>query len=258
MPYKFMLLELGYDEAELDREIMRVQMERYEHCCGKSPVELTTYGVIQEYLTDHWHGLISRLMKPSAPFAAHMANQVKARETLHTLWYRDMTAIQVEEDPEVLGLVADTVLSFKMPGNELVPEYQARALHWMPQLGVDYGRVARELVRNFSHIAGGVRRTGELLIEIAVRRGYAIGPLPPRAAQVVLDRMGSMGYSLLGEAVLDRVGLPIPGGRRIIDDDQHSGGESRGNGGISERVRGTMRRYVGRRIDLRTITGETS
>ena len=258
MPYKLMLLDLGHEEAELDREIGLVQDERYEHCCGKTPVELTTYGVIQEYLTDHWHGLISRLMKPSAPLAAHMANQVKARETLHTLWYRDMTAVLVEEDPETLGLVADTVLGFKMPGNALVPQYQAKARHWMPHLGVDYDLVARELVRNFSHIAGTVRGTGELLIEIAVRRGYTIGPLPPRAAQVALDRMGGMGYGLLGEAILERVGLPLPAGRRASNGHESN---ARGMGvyhALHERARGMTRRYIGRRIDLRTVTGETS
>jgi hypothetical protein len=251
MPFKLMLMSLGHEEHELDAEIAQVQAASYEHCCGTSPVEMTTYGLIQEYLTDHWHGLIAHLMKPAAPFAAHMANRVKARETLHALWYREMTAVQVAAHPQLLGPVADTVLGFEMPGAVLVPQYQSKALVWMPHLSVDFSRVARDLVRHFSVTAGNLRRSGELLVDLAVRRGYSVGPIPPRLVQRAFDVFGGHGYRLLGEAIFERVGLPSPERRpstagfptpiRLV-----------------ERARSKFRTFVANRIDLRAVTGETS
>ena len=251
-PYKFMLQSLGYTESQLDKEIQEVQDKNYEHCCGSTPVELTTYGVIQEYLTDNWHGLISKLLKPSAPYAAHAANMVKRRETLHTVWYRGMTAVQVEENPEMLGMVADTMLSFEMPGTSLTPEFGTKALHWMHGVDLDFGRVAKDLVRNFSEVAGNVRRSGQMLMEMAVRRGYPIGPFPPRIIKGAMDRLGGMGYGLIGEAILDRVGLPLPNAQGKQDR------VMRFHLGVYERVRGKARDFIGSKIDLRVITGETS
>ncbi|MEX2598881.1 MAG: acyl-ACP desaturase [Dehalococcoidia bacterium] len=251
-PYKLMLQSLGYSEAELDQEIKDVQGKNYEHCCGKTPVELTTYGVIQEYLTDNWHGLISKMLKPAAPYAAHCANGVKRRETLHTVWYRDMTAVQIEENPEMIGMVADTMLSFKMPGTTLTPQFGSKALHWMNRMDTDFAQVAKDLVRNFSIAAGTLRRSGEMLMEMAVRRGYPIGPFAPTTVKRAMDRLGGMGYGLLGEAILDKVNLPRPN----IEGQQDRA--MRLHMGVYERIRSKARDFIGSKIDLRVITGETS
>ena len=85
-----MFLNLGFSDAELDREIRETRERQYIHGSGDTPVHITTFGMIQEYLTDNWHGLIAGLMKNSAPEAAYIANRIKQRETLHTVWYRDM------------------------------------------------------------------------------------------------------------------------------------------------------------------------
>ncbi|MEX2431562.1 MAG: acyl-ACP desaturase [Dehalococcoidia bacterium] len=250
-PYKLMLQSLGYSEAELDAEVRDVQAKNYEHCCGSTPVELTTYGVIQEYLTDNWHGLIAKLLKPAAPLAAHAANQVKRRETLHTVWYRGMTAVQVEENPEMIGMVADTMLSFRMPGTTLTPQFGTKALDWMHKVDMDFNRVAKDLVRNFGEVTGTVRRSGQMLMEMAVRRGYPIGPFPPRVVKRAMDRLGGFGYGLIGEAILDKVGLPLP---------EPEGKQDRGmrfHLGVYEKVRTKARDFIGSKIDLRIITGET-
>ena len=114
-PYQPMLRSLGFSDEELEREMREIREKHYDHCCGSSPIELTTYGIIQEYLTDRWHGLISKLLKERAPYASHCANLVKRRETLHMMWYRDMTAVQVEENPEMLSMVAGTMLQVRGP-----------------------------------------------------------------------------------------------------------------------------------------------
>lgn len=251
-PYKIMLQSLGYSEEELDQEVKDVQERSYEHCCGSTPVELTTYGIIQEYLTDNWHGLIGKLLKPAAPHAAHCANLVKRRETLHTVWYRGMTAVQVEENPEMIGMVADTMLSFQMPGTRLTPQYGSRALEWMHKVDTDFSRVAKDLVRNFGEVTGTVRRSGQMLMEMAVRRGYPIGPFPSPVVKRAMDRLGGFGYGLIGEAILDKVGLPLP---------STQGKQDRGmrfHLGVYEKVRAKARNFIGSKIDLRIITGDTS
>ena len=64
--------------------------------------------------------ILNNLLKGQAPEAAHMVFRVKKRETLHTLWYRDMTAIQIEANPHLVEDVATEILSFDMPGASLV------------------------------------------------------------------------------------------------------------------------------------------
>jgi hypothetical protein len=252
-PYKAMLLSLGFGEAELDREISDVQGTRYEHGSGITPIELTTFGMVQEQLTDQWHGLIANLIKPTAPFAAHMANRVKGRETLHALWYREMTAIQVAGNPVLLGPVADTIMRFELPGTQLAPELQSKVLHWMPHLNVDFAQVARALVRNFSEVTGSTRGSGELLTNLAYQRGYSIGPFPVRMARAILNGLGGLGYEILGEAILERVGLPF---------ESSKGPDEQGPGPFVRRLgrsmRGNLRQLVARRIDLRAVTGETA
>ena len=252
-PYKPMLLSLGFSEDELERDMREVREKPYEHCCGHTPIELTTYGVIQEYLTDNWHGLIGKLLKERAPYASHCVNLVKRRETLHTVWYRDMTAVMVEENPDMLGLVADTMISFEMPGTSLVPELGSRAVEWMVKLDVNFKHIARDFVRTFGEAAGTMRRNGELLVNIAVRRGYSMGPFPPRMVQRALNLLGGPGYGLLGEAVLERVGLPLP---KHTEQNQNRG--MRFYTGIYEKIRAKARTFIASRIDLRSITGESA
>jgi hypothetical protein len=253
LPYYMMLRSIGFTEEELDRQIRDLQARVYEHCCGISPIELTTFGTVQEYLTDNWHGLLANLMKPAAPQAAHFANLVKRRETLHTVWYRGMTAIQVEENPELIELVARTLSTFQMPGTQLVPDCGPLALGWMQKLNVDFNYVAKELVRNFSESAGNVNRSGKLLVEMAVAREYPIGPFPARFVRGAMNRLGGAGYGLLGEAVLEKVGLPMPA-KWIGKPDSGI----RFHTGIYEGIRSRLRTFIVNKIDVRSITGETA
>ena len=248
-PYKLMLQSLGYSEEELDREMTEVQARNYEHCCGRSPVELTTYGIIQEYLTDNWHGMIGQMLKPTAPYAAKCTARVKRRETLHTAWYRGMTAVQIEENPEMLGMVADTIQTFQMPGTSLVPQFGSRSVEWMSKANVDFSRVARDFVRNFYEVAGSMKRAGQLFIELAAGRGVHMGPLPLDSVRRVLNRIGGPGYGLIGEAVLDKFGLPRPG---AVSHPGALGLPPR----LYESVRSGVRGMVTKRIDATAIIGK--
>ena len=174
-PYKYILMSLGFSEAELDRDIKHTQEIEYEHPGGDTPVHVTTFGMVQEYLTDNWHGLIANLLRDASPEASYMATRIKRRETLHTVWYRDMTALQVEANPRLMPLIAESLLKFQMPGNALVPELQSAAVRWMPLMGADYDRITRDMVRLIYETLNDTRRTGAMLVEIAAEKRHPAG-----------------------------------------------------------------------------------
>lgn len=206
-PYHQMLTALGVDPRDIDDEVAGTQQRLLEYRSGDTPAHLTAYGMVQEYITDHWHGLIGRLLRPAAPNAAHLANRVKQRETLHTIWYRDMTALQVEANPSLLRHVAEAAGNFEMPGKSLVPDLEPHVPRWLPLLGADFDQMARDLTRLLYRVAGDTRAAGRLVVQIAAERGTRVGPLPPGAIRAALDRLGGPGYGLVGEALLDKVGL---------------------------------------------------
>jgi hypothetical protein len=246
-PYKYILMSLGYSEEELDRDIKHVQSIDFEHRGGDTPVHVATFGVVQEYLTDNWHGLIGNMLREASPAAAYMATRIKRRETLHTVWYRDMVALQLEANPRLLSFVAEALLKFEMPGNTLVPELQHSVSRWMPLMGADFDRITRDLVRFVHSMMVDVRMTGRMLVEIARERGIAIGPVSPAVIQAAVNRLGGPGYGLIGEALLERVGLSY-----MFRNE--SGRKDNGFAlydGIYERVRGMFRSWIASRMDFR-------
>ena len=242
-PYRAMFLDLGYSDADLDHEIRETREREYLHESGDTPLHITTFGMIQEYLTDNWHGLIGSLLRDSAPEAAQITNRVKQRETLHTLWYRDMTALQLEAEPGMIGHVSEALVRFQMPGQVLLPDLQDRVPGWLPKMGADFDRMTRDLIRLIHEALGGsVRNSGELLLAIAAEKGMRVGPLDPRLVRTALGRLGGPSFGLVGEALLLKAGLghlysdPLDGvapvHRRV------------------ERIRSVLREWIADRIEI--------
>jgi hypothetical protein len=206
-PYRLMLQALGFSDEELCRDIRETQEKQYVHPGSYTPVHITTFGMLQEYLTDGYHGLIANLLKGQAPEAAHMVFRVKKRETLHTLWYRDMTAIQIEANPHLVEDVATEILSFDMPGASLVPELQAEGKRWQQAMGINVEQVFRDLLRLVHEMLGSTRLTGELVLTLAARKNIDLGPISADQLRRAVNRLGGNGYGLIGEALLQKVGL---------------------------------------------------
>jgi hypothetical protein len=244
-PYRTMLLRSGFTERELDAEIAETQAKTYVHHSGDTPIHITAFGMVQEYLTDHWHGRIAALLRQSSPEAAAMANQIKRRETIHTIWYRDMTALQLEANPALLPNVAEAVAHFHMPGTVLVPDLEAQVPRWLPALGTDFERLTRDLIRHLHALAGDTERSARLLLAIAEERGMRAGPLPASLVRRVFDRLGGPGYGLLGEALLVRVGL----GRLYAAEGR--GAHPASMRARGSRLRGLLRGWLARQIDVR-------
>ncbi len=253
-PYRTMLLSMGFSAAELDRAIREVQQANYIHAGGDSPVHVTTFGIVQEYLTDNWHGLIADLLRRAAPEAAYMATRIKRRETLHTVWYRDMVALQVEGNPRLLPFVAEALVGFQMPGNQLAPQFQSQVARWMPSMGADFERITRDLVRYIHGAMGDAATTGRLLMSIATEKDITLGPVSPRVLEAAVNRLGGPGYGLLGEALLERVGLSYMFRAHPDRQDRAYALYSR----PYERVRALLRSWVARQIDLRIGTPAAS
>ena len=246
-PYRYMFLNLGFSDAELDREIRETRERQYIHGSGDTPVHITTFGMIQEYLTDNWHGLIAGLMKNSAPEAAYIANRIKQRETLHTVWYRDMTALQVEANPGLIGHVGEALVRFKMPGQVLLPDLQDKVPGWLPGMGADFDHMTKDLMRLIHESLGGsVRRSGELLLAVAAEKGMRLGPVDPGHLRTALNRLGGPGYGLVGEALLLKVGL-----NSLFEEPvQGASGPAAPIHRRVEQLRGVLRGWVADRLEI--------
>lgn len=245
-PYKFILMSMGFAESELDRNIKQTQEIDFIHKGGDTPAHVTTFGVIQEYLTDNWHGLIADMLKKAAPDASYMATRIKRRETLHTVWYRDMTALQIEANPGLIQHVGEALLAFNMPGNQLVPELQAQVGRWMPLMGANFDQITKDMVRHFYAMLGDTRNAGAMLVRIAEEKNITLGPITPRILRTALDRLGGPGYGLIGEALLEKVGLNYM--FRPQRGVQDSGFAL--YGGVYERVRRLARAWIADQIDF--------
>jgi hypothetical protein len=206
-PYKLMLMKLGFAEGELDREIRDVRAISLDHKSGDTPMHLTTYGMLSEYATDKWHGAIWRILREPCPPAAYMAARVKRRETLHRVWYRDMTAAQIAGNPNLARYVSEVMLTFRMPGSSLAPDLQKEAGRWLSLMEWDFEPAAREIGRMLEEVLADAGRLGRLLVTIAAERGEKLGPLSASQVQSVLNHLRGVGYALVGEAFLESVGL---------------------------------------------------
>ncbi len=254
LPYKLILLSLGLDEAELDRDIKETRERQYIHYGGSTPVHMTTFGMIQEYLTDNWHGLIGNLLQGSAPGAASVVRKIKRRETLHAVWYRDMTALQVEANPRFVDAIADQAHEFHMPSMSLVPELQAHGMQWQQSMGADFERNFRDLFRYVQEILGNVRLTGQLVLRLAAAKNIMLGPVSGRVLDASLRRMGGPGYGIIGEAALQRAGLGYMFNRPSGKQDSSFAAYS----GIHEKVRALLRDWIADRLPppAQTVLGE--
>ena len=247
-PYKYILMSLGFTEAELDREVRETRDKEYEHSGGETPVHMTTFGMVQEYLTDRWHGLIAQLLRPASPAAYQAVTLIKRRETLHTIWYRDMTALQVEGNPRFVDYISEELTRFRMPGTSLVPELQARSNAWLEPLGIDFERQIKDILRLVYETLGTTRLAGQMVAGFAAAKGYSLGPFSVRQLNEAIGRLGGPGYGLLGEVMLEKAGLGYLFEAERSDVATHPGTA------VYLRLRGALRSWIGdqlaRRVEL--------
>jgi hypothetical protein len=74
-------------------------------------------------------------------------------------------------------------------------------------MGADVSRIVKDLARHLYTITSSPREMGRLAVQLADERDDSPGALKPRHLRWLLDRSGAWGYGLIGEALLERLGL---------------------------------------------------
>ena len=240
-PFQTILLQMGVPSDVVSSEVSRVQGMDYIHKAGSTPAHLTAFGMLQELLTRNWYAQTQKILRSASPEAARMVNMVGVREALHTVWYRDMTAFQIEENPELIVNVAEALKRFQMPGNIMVPELQGKADQWLQVIhGGNLSSVKRDIIK-LAHAAVGsdTKNLGKLLVEIGAQNENWLERVTAQQAKKGLGIVGGgTAYGLLGEGVLHSVGLD-----GLYEDPK--------NDDIPGKIRGVFRSYIAGRVNAK-------
>jgi len=210
------ILKHKYDQDQLN------QMEResegeieYTHRSGNHPVQLVTFGMLQEYLTNQWYGLLNGILKGAAAFDKRlsayvdMIEKVQIREGFHTTWYRKLLSSCLEADPGFASLAGEAVINFELPGNQLAESQQSQVIRWMDL--VEENRPFRMFKEGgrLLYVATGKNTAlyGKMMAEMGVHKlGWAAPMIKPFT--FLADHIPGMGpavYSGIGEAALGAI-----------------------------------------------------
>jgi hypothetical protein len=74
-------------------------------------------------------------------------------------------------------------------------------------MGADFARVTRELARLMYQTVESPKLFGQLVVDVVDKKDLMSGAIKPKHVRWLLERQGGWGHTLLGEAILERVGL---------------------------------------------------
>lgn len=228
-PYKMLLLNLGYSEAELDHEIAETRAAEFVHGEGESPAYVSTFGIVQELLTQNYHGKIAGVLKPHAPGASHLVSRITAREGVHRTQYARLTSVQISHNPANIRDAAKALAEFTLPGKYVAPKQQEHATRYTQLIGTDPEKLIRSVGKTLHEVTNDPGVTGQIALEVAIRREKL--PIPgldkvnKESVVSMLRGLGHLGASrVIGEAALESIGLDLPstgrhtGLRGIVED----------------------------------------
>ena len=209
--FKNVLVDFGINQTQLDFEIGEARETtdyQTKHNSGLHPIALTTYGLIQECITDYWYEL-QRAFFPSSSNTAKIIGKVKGREALHTVQFRSLTALQLEADPFLLKEVIHAIKSFEMPSNHIpnVSAIEAKTQTWIPKMN---GSVLKLLERIITHLHIALQdkeKLGKVLTEYASSKEQRFFSLVPNhIVAICLDKIKG-GHGIIGEVILEDLGI---------------------------------------------------
>jgi Fatty acid desaturase len=237
-PYFRTLVAMGCDPAQLQREMRQAQERHYDRKGANDPASITMFGTNQELLTDGYHGAVAFTIKPYAPLAAHGIFLVKKREKLHTEWYRKMTAIQIEHNPELLVNAAYITAHFEMPEGQVAPQYAPMGGDYWQMMGMNRAQVMKDLVRIFYQLTGDVHKTGQFLLDVGSERGIKVRGISVRFLRALLMQLHLTGF--IGEVILQSMGL-----RYLFQKEEEAT--------LRGRVRALLRSVIAERVGMRSV-----
>ena len=240
-PYFRTLVGMGCDPAELQREMKQAQERHFDRKAANDPASITMFGTNQELLTDGYHGAVAFTIKPYAPLAAHGIFLVKKREKLHTEWYRKMTAIQIEHNPELLANAAYITAHFEMPEGQVAPQYAPMGGDYWQMMGMDRAQVVKDLVRVFHQLTGDVHKTGQFLLDVGAERGIKVKGISVRFLRALLMQLHLTGF--IGEVILQSMGLSY-----LFQKEEEAT--------LKGRVRALLRNVVAERVGMSSLVAD--
>jgi len=210
-PHKKILMNLGLYEADLDKELKyAAEQTSYppKHRGGNLPVQLTTYGMLQECVTDYWYKLQANIF-PVNSKARKALLKVKGREALHTFQFRNLTAFQLEDDPGLLEPFLETISNFEMPGNHIpnVKEYEKRAVEWIPYMNGTVFEQLKRIIKNLYNVLDDPMNFGKLMLEYANSREMRLISFLPNSYVLKVANALKWSHGIVGEVILEQVGL---------------------------------------------------
>lgn len=207
LPYRGLLLQMDVPERELDLEEKEAQERDYTHLRKHTPMYVTSFGTYQEGLTDFWHGQIATLLAPTNPEAARDVLKVKKRETLHEMWYADMSALQLDDNPKLMADMIDALLQFNMPYNEIVPQLADKLPEFIEGAEIDLRWIKKHIIDlTYQILQKDPEQAGKLVLQAAAKHGIKLGPINARHLAGAFSKFGGAGRGIFGEALLESVG----------------------------------------------------
>ena len=210
-PFKNILVDFGLDQKLLELDINNARSETdyfLHHSSGSHPVSLTTYGMIQECITDYWYEL-QRGFFPDNSNTSKVLSLVKGREALHTVQFRDLTAMQIEADPGLIEEVVFAIVNFQMPANHipLVSEIETKTQGWIPKMNGDLTELVTRIVANIHKALNNKAMLGKIILEYASQSERKFFDLIPQSTLIYCIGKVKGGYGLVGELLLEQLGL---------------------------------------------------
>jgi Fatty acid desaturase len=237
-PYFRTLVGMGLDPAELERDMRQAQERSFDRKAANDPAAICMFGTNQELITDAYHGAVAFTLKPYAPLAAHGIFLVKKREKLHTEWYRKMTGIQVEHNPDLLRNAAYVTAHFEMPENQVAPKYAPHGGEYLMMMGLNKAQLVKDLLRIFHQLTDDVHKTGQFLLDVGAERGIKVKGISVRFLRSLFIQLRLTGF--VGEVALQSQGLSY----LFQKEEQRT---------LRGRVRALLRGIVAERVGLNTV-----
>lgn len=210
-PFKNILIDFGVNQKDIEIEIGNAKSSidyQTKHSSGFHPIALTTYGMIQECITDYWYELQRGFFPPKSN-TSKVISKVKGREALHTVQFRDLTALQLEMDPTLIEHVLQAAVSFEMPSNHIpaVKHIEAKTREWIPHMNGSVAELLRRIINNINITLDDNDNFGKLILQYASKsEKQFVNFVPNRIITTAINNIRG-GSSIVGEIVLEQLGL---------------------------------------------------
>ena len=251
-PFKKILLSMGINQKSIEDEIAEAKETtdyHKHHKSGIHPIELTTYGTIQECITDYWYEL-QRSYLPENSNTSRVVSKVKGREALHTVQFRNLTAMQLDAEPELIDNVIQATLNFQMPGNEIRPvkHIESKTQSWIPRMNGEVMELLKRIIDNLRIALDDKEKLGKLFIQYASRSDLRlIRFVPNRLLAQAITKL-RLGYGIVGEIVLEQIGL-VTEEERVPKNALEE---------IEFRIKNVMKRWAKQRLYLEGFFGKNA